>query len=195
MKIEKDAGVSNCYHPTLWRTCRVLANARRLTCLRVVIDSPGTSVAEIAEAVGIAAPTASIELRALQARGLIAAHRESRWVRYFPEPDPLVPSAGPVLQALTCALKAEEPLETIMKQVTAFTHPRRLLVIKFLQRKSPLDILSLATQCKMSVPAAFRHVRKLVDRKIVVHVDDAVALLPQTATINHAMFALIARNF
>lgn len=194
MKNAKEADMSGCYHPTLWRTCRVLANARRLTCLRLVIEFPGASVAEIAKAAGIAAPTASVELRALQARGLIAAHRESRWVRYFPEPDLLVPSAGPVLRALTRAFKQGEPLEAVMKQVTAFTHPRRLLVIQCLQRKTPLDILSLAAQCKMSVPAAFRHVRKLVSRGIVAHGDDAVALLGQTATINRAMFALISRG-
>jgi DNA-binding transcriptional ArsR family regulator len=163
-------------------------------CLRVVVDSPGTDVTEIAEAVGIAAPTASVELRALQARGLIAAHRESRWVRYFPEPDPLVPSARLVLQSVAGAFKAEESLETIMKQVTAFTHPRRLLIIQRLQHKSPLDILSLAAQCNMSVPAAFRHVRKLVTRDIVSHEEEDVALLPPTAKINRALLALIARG-
>jgi DNA-binding transcriptional ArsR family regulator len=163
-------------------------------CLRVVIESPGRSVGEIAKAVGVAASTACVELRALQARGLIVARRESRWVRYFPESDPSVRSAGPVLRALASALKTGEPLETIMKQVTAFTHPRRLLVIRRLQRKSPLDILSLAAQCKMSAPAAFRHVRKLVARGLVVHVDEAVALLPQTAKITRALIALVARD-
>lgn len=194
MNTAKKAGAANRYHPTLWRTCRVLANARRLMCLRVVIDRPGMSVTEIAQAVGIAAPTASIELRALQARGLIAAHRESRWVRYVPEPDPSVPSARPVLRALARALQTGEPLEAIMKQVTAFTHPRRLLAIHRLQRKSPSDILSLAAQCKMSVPAAFRHVRKLVARGIVQYEDYAVTLLPQTATVSRALCALIARG-
>ena len=194
MKTVKRAAAENRYHPTLWRTCRVLANERRLMCLRVVIDCPGMSVAEIAKAVRIVVPTASIELRALQARGLIAAHRESRWVRYFPEPDPSVPSASPVLRALARAFKAGEPLEAIMKQVTAFTHPRRLLVIQRLLRKSPADILSLAAQCKMSAPAAFRHIRKLVARGIVQYEDYAVTLLPQTAKINRSLCALIARG-
>lgn len=194
MKTLERSGETSRYHPTLWRTCRVLANERRLMCLRVVIDCPGTAVAEIAKAVGVAAPTASVELRALQARGLIAAHRVSRWVRYYPEPDPSVPSAGPVLRALARAFKTGEPLETVMKQVTAFTHPRRLLVVQRLQCKSPLDILCLAAQCKMSVPAAFRHVRKLVTRGIAAYGDHAVALLPQTAPITRALCALVARG-
>ncbi|HRU19519.1 MAG TPA: helix-turn-helix transcriptional regulator [Kiritimatiellia bacterium] len=61
------------YHPTLWRTCRVLANARRLACLRVVMGTPNLCVQEIAREVRFGEAQVSLALRALQARGLIAA--------------------------------------------------------------------------------------------------------------------------
>ncbi len=87
-------------HPTLWRTCRTLANSRRLACLKAVFANPGSSVEAIAEAAHIPHAQASLCLRALQARGLIRAERQSRWVRYSPVPDSSVPSAAPILTAL-----------------------------------------------------------------------------------------------
>ncbi len=68
----------NTFHPTLWRTCRVLANPKRLACLRAVMGTPNLCVEEIAREAGLDEVQGSMALRALQARGLIAAYRHLR---------------------------------------------------------------------------------------------------------------------
>jgi DNA-binding transcriptional ArsR family regulator len=182
------------YHPTLWRTSRVLANRRRLDCLKAVLDDPGLTVEAVAEGSKVPVSAASVALRALQARGLISARRISRWVSYHPVADPLVPSAEPVLKAVSAAFQEGLSAESIIRQVTAFTHPRRLLAVRCLQKESPLDIAILAVRCQMSGQAAYRHVGKLAARGVVSFGDGQVALLPVESGIPAAFLALIARD-
>lgn len=80
--------------PTLWRTCRVLANPNRLSCLKAVLKVPGRTVENVADAVGLAESKASLALRALQSRGILSSHRISRWTHYYPEPDASVATAS-----------------------------------------------------------------------------------------------------
>ena len=62
--------------PTLWRTCRVLANPNRVRCLKAVLKCPGRSVEDVAAAVGLTEVKASLALRALQSRGQSADVKE-----------------------------------------------------------------------------------------------------------------------
>ena len=87
-------------HPTLWRTCRVLAGSTRLNLLRLVVATPGHTVSRLAEEAGIGLSRASQELRRLQSRGLLRATRTGSFVHYRPEPDPQVPDAKPLLLAM-----------------------------------------------------------------------------------------------
>jgi len=73
-----------------------------------VLLHPGETVGDVAVAAGLPQDQASLCLRDLQARGLIHASRESRWVHYFPSPDPLVASATPILAAVSNALLKEQ---------------------------------------------------------------------------------------
>lgn len=158
----------NAYHPTLWRTCRVLANAGRLRCLKVVLEWPGSTVGEIARRAGIPEAVASESLRAIQARGLILASRESRWVRYTPDPDPLVEGSDRLLAALKKSLLSAARSETdVIHVVTAFTHPRRLEILEMLQRRGDTSVESLGSHTRISLPALFRHLRKLEARRFV----------------------------
>jgi len=158
----------NAYHPTLWRTCRVLANAGRLRCLKVVFEWPGSTVGAVAHRAGVAGAVASEYLRALQARGLILASRESRWVRYTPDPDPLVEGSACLLAALKRSLLVEARSETdVIHAVTAFTHPRRLEILERLQREGDASLESLGSHTRISTPALFRHLRKLEARRLV----------------------------
>jgi len=162
------------YRPTLWRTCRVLSNAKRLRCLSTILAEPGLTVGETAARTNLPQNHASECLRALQARGLIAARRQSRWVRYFPEPDPLVPSARPLLLALTTALrKRHRPEADVTHLLTGFTHPRRLHILKCLKAEGPRDFDDLSRRTQISPQALYRHLGKLVARDLV-HNDDAV---------------------
>ncbi len=64
--------------PTLWRTCRVLANRTRLKIYALLLRQPGQTVSAIAEQLKLPLPAASHYLRALEARGLLAVRRKGR---------------------------------------------------------------------------------------------------------------------
>ena len=51
--------------PTLWRTCRALANHRRLVMLRVLAKEREMTVSQIADAVRLPVATVSANLRML----------------------------------------------------------------------------------------------------------------------------------
>lgn len=157
----------NNYHPTLWRTCRVLANAKRISCLRAVLEQPGCTVGAIAVRVRICENQVSEHLRALQARGLIQANRRSRWVYYDPHPDSLVPSARPLLTAMRRVFLTGAKDVDIIHTLTAFTHPRRLEILHYLQKKGPASPDVIGALTKISQPALWRHLRKLALRRLV----------------------------
>ena len=80
--------------PTVWRTARVLANENRLRFLMAVFKARGTkSVSLLADEIGVAVSTASIYLRALNARGLVDVRRHSSFVFYGGGKDRSLPEA------------------------------------------------------------------------------------------------------
>ncbi len=160
-------------HPTLWRTCRVLAHVNRLACLKVVFENPSSTVSEVAGSLRIPVNQASMFLRALQARGLIQAQRHSRWVRYAPFADPLVPGSRILLNALRRALIGGKYSEADIKRtLTGFTHPRRLVILAQLQKNRSVSFEELATATQISVPALSRHLSKLTARALVSYADE-----------------------
>src|SRR5712692_10468851 len=70
--------------PTLWRTCRVLANSTRLKIFDLLRQQPGQTVSVIARRLKLSLPLTSQYLRALEARGLLAARRVGLRVVYRP---------------------------------------------------------------------------------------------------------------
>ncbi|MEI7901104.1 MAG: helix-turn-helix domain-containing protein [bacterium] len=183
------------YHPTIWRTCRVLANKRRLACLKAVLRQPGESVGVIAAAAQLPQDQASLCLRALQARGLLHASRESRWVHYFPWPDPLVPVAAPILASVSHAVLKERLSETRMiRCLTAFTHPRRLEVLRCLQQNGPLPFMALVRRSRISSTALSRHLKKLEARSLVLDSDAGWALNPEHEPLADTFLTLLAHG-
>ncbi len=180
-------------HPTLWRTCRILANQRRLACLRTVLSFPGSSVETVAEKAGIPTDQASLCLRALQARGLIHAERHSRWVHYTPHPDLSVPVATPILFALRRALLADKLTDAaITLTLTAFTHPRRLAILKRLTPTAQLTAARLTCETSISPPALWRHLSKLKRRGLVIQTPDGWKLANVLTPLSKAMLTLVA---
>ncbi len=181
--------------PTLWRTCRTLANARRLACLQAVLVCPGSTVEELADAARLPQDQASLCLRALQARGLIQAERQSRWVRYSPVPDSSVPSAAPILTALKRAfLQDKLTAAAITEVLTAFTHPRRLTILSHLRLNAlqPADQLSSLTQ--ISPPALWRHLRKLKRRGLVSQTADGWQLSATPTPLAQTLLTIAFRG-
>jgi len=155
-------------HPTLWRTCRALANKTRLAMLIHIIRHPGLSVTQIANAFDLTLPQASMYLRILNSRGLIRAARMGRYVFYEAKPDESIPAAPAILKAIRESLANEaNPAATIYGYVTAFTHPRRILIVKALCGGS-LSWQALQKRVRLSKAVLARHLDKLIRRGYVV---------------------------
>jgi DNA-binding transcriptional ArsR family regulator len=153
--------------PTLWRTCRVLANRVRLRTLGVLFNEQELPVSEVARRTGTPVMLASQYLRALNARGLLAARREGRHVYYRAAADASVRDSAPLLTALRHTFDTQaEPVETVFRQATAFTHPRRVQVVRALRRRA-MERGPLARQTGISRQALQRHLAKLVQRRVV----------------------------
>jgi DNA-binding transcriptional ArsR family regulator len=156
-------------HPTLWRTCRILAGGTRLQLLRWVVAQPGKTVSDLALAVGISLPRASQELRRLQSRGLIQAVRVGKRVRYQPIPDPEVPSAALLLAATEPVFRrfSDVSASRFVEVASAFSHPRRIAIAQELLRGPRY---SIALRRAVGVPkiAFNRHLKVLRARALVV---------------------------
>ena len=180
-------------HPTLWRTCRVLANTQRLQCLKTVLCKPGATVGQIAETCHYPVNQTSVYLRALQARGLLQSVRDSRWVHYHPQPDPLVPSAEPVLSAMTRALLKEKmPIKDVIFCLTAFTHPRRLVILSVLLQNKSIPFATLSRKSNVSLCALTRHLAKLCRRNMAVKDEEEYcAPLPPPSPLAASLLRLL----
>lgn len=181
-------------YPTLWRTCRVLANETRLRCFRTVLKSPGVTVELVAKAVRILECEACVSLRALQARGLIAALRKSRWVLYYPEPDKSVVSAEDFLLAVKLAVFNQKLSDAqLFKAVTAYTHPRRIEIVRTLAYSNAIGPTELSHKANISRPALFRHLEKLKKRGVVVSNNGKYSLGKAPAGFAHDLLLLVLK--
>jgi len=157
--------------PTLWRTCRVLANDTRLCLLAQLVRKQPQSVSELASRCSLALPVASQSLRALEARGLLRVNRIRRRVEYHIPTRPEAGSLDNLIAALVAALRREPlPTRAIMKLATAFTHPARIQIHRILQ-SGPKNEMQLRAAFRLSALALWRHLRKLKARGFVRHND------------------------
>lgn len=161
--------VPEALQPTLWRTCRVLANKTRLRILHELCLRPDQRVSDIGQRLGLSSSLASQSLRALNARGLLIARRVGPLVYYSPCANRSIPNSDRLLKVIQKTFADDKkPYENIFKYSTAFTHPRRILIIKMLYERSmqPEEIVF-----KTSIPfsALIRHLRKLVARGFLKH--------------------------
>jgi DNA-binding transcriptional ArsR family regulator len=148
--------------PTLWRTCRVLSGTTRLSLLQRIIRSPGLCVSDLAAAEGISLGRASQELRRLQSRGLVRVERILRYVRYYPESDPLVASAKPILEAMKRVVESSNrnAMDLAQKYALGLTHPRREGIIRLL-KNGPLGDSELKAQSRMGFQSFWHHMSLL----------------------------------
>lgn len=157
----------NSLHPTVWRTCRVIANETRLKLLWRLFQLEDSCMGQLARSVGVKEPAASSGLRALSARGLIGSERRGLYVFYKPEVNAEVEHAELVLTALRRCYDDIVPFKQVIHQATAFTHPRRIEIVRALE-KGALDDLELSFKTQISIPALHRHLRKLRARGFII---------------------------
>jgi DNA-binding MarR family transcriptional regulator len=73
----------------------------------------------------------------------------------------------PTLTNATGAASWEAVYEALVKMFTAYTHLRRLMLLRYLARRGACSVEQLCEQLKMSKAAAHRHLRKLRRRALV----------------------------
>jgi DNA-binding transcriptional ArsR family regulator len=157
--------------PTLWRTCRVLANDTRLRLFAQLVRKQSQSVSELAAQCSLALPVASQSLRALEARGLLRVNRIRRRVEYHIPTRAEAGSLADLTAALQTALRREPlPTRAITKLATAFTHPTRIQIHRMLQ-SGPRTETQIQAAIRLSSLALWRHLRKLMAREFV-HLDN-----------------------
>ena len=166
-------------NPTLWRTCRAVSIPTRLNLLRALFRFHESSVATLARETRISEPMASIQLRALNSRGLISARPSGKWVFYSDNSNLAIESSAMILEALRECCAVEMKNTELIEMATAFTHQRRIAIVKSLDSGSkPLGQLSIATQ--IPPPSLYRHLAKLENRKVVLSEGDLYCLaLPE----------------
>ena len=155
-------------HPSIWRTCRALANRQRLALLRYLLLHPESRVSVLAHDLGLSVSSASQHLRALNARGFLLVRRAGRCVHYRVGSDESVPDAALILKSIAGVLQArEKSVESVFRTVTACTHPRRLEILRLLGRRD-LTVGEMKKATGASQQALHRHLKKLVARGFVV---------------------------
>lgn len=175
--------------------CRVLASRPRLRLLRSIHAQPGLTVEALAAAVALPAAGASRHLRLLANYQLVKATPQGRYVHYAPAPprstgqrflrelqvylrDMLGARQPGNVWTKLCA-EAREPtweavFDVLLKLFTAYTHPRRLYLLRFLAGQGASTTGHLCEQLKMSAAAAHRHLHKL-QRRALLAVSDVSA--------------------
>lgn len=154
-------------HPTLWRTCRVIANRSRLALFGLVLEQPDQPVSILAKQLCLPLSLASEYLRAMEARGLLKVHRNGRWVKYCPAPAERRSPASVSVAALRAIFQQQTiPIETIFHLATAFTHPRRIQIFQTLHAGA-CTLEQLQTATRIPIAALSRHLRKLEARGFI----------------------------
>ena len=112
-----------------------MANRDRLNLLRLVAISKGEKgVAELAAEAGLPVPTASLYLRALNARGLISVVRSGPYVYYGTGSDRSLPVAISIQKAFRKLFALKELpadwTDRLLPLLRAYSNPRRETIVR-----------------------------------------------------------------
>jgi len=164
---------------------RALANRRRIAILRLLCVLGELKVSAIAEAASLGLTIVSGHLKLLVAAGILWRRRSGRAVYYRlagSAADGVTATALSVLRDTFRALGSREPRRVaradraesrtrsdvaLFASFTAFTHPRRLQILRHLAREGARGIPEMCAALAMSPPACLRHLDKLARRGFI----------------------------
>ena len=158
--------------PTLWRTARALANSDRLNLMYLVSTAKGTKgVVELAAEANLPVPTASIYLRALNARGLISVVRSGPYVYYGTGSDRSLPVAMSIQESFR-RLFARKSMPTgwtgnLLPLLRAYSNPRRESILRLLRNFQPMRYSELRKLSGLCETSFLRHLDILTAAGIV----------------------------
>ena len=146
--------------------CRVLAHSTRLQLLWAVFEDEKLCVRDLARQTGISESNASNQLRALAAKELITSQRGKLKVFYAPVDRPETLCAKTLLPELRKCQKNGVSFKTVIREATAFTHDRRIQIVRCLAA-SDEPFTSLLEKTGMTTSPLNRHLKKLSNRNFI----------------------------
>jgi len=180
--------------PTLWRTCRVLANRTRLQILELLVQEAPQTVSAVAAHLSLTLPVASQALRALEARSLLTACRIGRRVEYRLGAGSSSDASPTLAATLGAVLRRDAAAkETIFQLATAFTHPRRIEIFRLL-RTEPRMLMPLQAATRISLPALLRHLKKLEARGFIICEDEKYSAVNHPEPLGGILASLAANQ-
>jgi len=186
--------MSEILEPTLWRSCRALANRTRLSLLKAMIDEPPLCVQTLAARCKLKKSVCSQYLRILNARGFLRASRRGRWVDYSLGANPSVKHADELLKAVVRALRSgATPKEyaTVLKDLTIFTCPKRILMVRVIQANPDRSPSELSALCRMPYQTLHRQLKKLERRAVITLAESSATLCKPTRPLAKKLLTLV----
>lgn len=186
--------MSEILEPTLWRSCRALANRTRLSLLKAMIDEPPLCVQALAERCKLKKSVCSQYLRILNARGFLQANRRGRWVDYALGANPSVRHADDLLKAVLRALRgcvSDKAYAAVLKDLTIFTCPRRILMVRVIQLNPDRSPSELSTLCHIPYKTLHRQLKKLERRSVIIRENTCVTLCRPLRPLARALLKLV----
>ena len=193
------SGMGEELKPTLWRTARALANPDRLNLMRLVSAAKGRKgVSDLAADAGLPVPTASIYLRALNARGLISVVRSGPFVYYGTGSDRSLPVAAGIQRSFRRLFALKElPVDWadwMIPVLHAYSNPRRERMVCMLAERSPLCYAEFLMRSGICESSFLRHLAVLTSAGIVVRDSDGEYRLARPRNSLEAVFLSAARK-
>ena len=160
--------MSDSLNPTLWRTCRMLANSRRLKIIQHLIDNGPLTLTELATASSMSLPACSQYTRQITARGLCRETRKGTYAFFDLYPDPSIPySPYLLLGIIESLLRKKQDYTEPIADLTAYTHVRRIMIVNYLFKEESARLCDMQQDLPISEAALLRHLNKLISRKVV----------------------------
>ena len=184
--------------PTLWRTARALANPDRLNLMRLVANAKGAKgVVDLANEANIPIPTASLYLRALNARGLISVVRSGPFVYYGTGSDRSLPVAITIQSSFRnlFALKKlpRDWTARLIPLLKAYSNPRRELIVQIIGARQPIRYVELHQCVGICETSFLRHLGILLAAGIIIRNPDGSYSLAKPANSLAAAFLSASR--
>ena len=172
----------------LIRLFRTLAFERRLQVVQLVFQQPGITLHQVQSELCMPEPDASKHMKLLSAHGVIDSRPSGKYLLASPaipaktshvllkrvrlllekllKEDTLVEAAQAVCPGVDDA-DWSDVLNAMCFELTAYTHLRRLLIIRMVSKQRQADLLTIMGLIGMSHSAARRHTDKLIRRGVL----------------------------
>ena len=186
--------MSESLEPTVWRSCRALANRTRLSLLKAMIDEPPMCVQELAFRCKLKKSVCSQYLRILNARGFLQASRRGRWVNYVLGANPSVKHADDLLKAVVRALRgcaSDKAYARVMKDLTIFTCPKRMLIVCVIRDNPGRSFFFFFSRCRMPYQTLHRQLKKLERRGVVSWAESGITLCTPARPLAKKILTLV----